>query len=180
MKTNQLQHTRVVLKDGTTYLAAWSQTFDTSPALGEIISFPAHVGNLEHLESFRSRGRVSKVEASSGRAGGTIELQAEARSGFRRGLVLNSGFIPNSLRMDAERRVRYVLSDTRVIWEESMEPIAVLRISDSGNLPVGTLQDAQGSRSEVPSEQQLRSARITLEAQLRQMLTRSREVLAHF
>ncbi|MDB6078765.1 MAG: hypothetical protein JWO82_2512 [Akkermansiaceae bacterium] len=180
MKTNQLQQTRVILKDGATYLAAWSQNFEAPPAIGDTISFPPHVGNLEHLESFRSRGKVNKVETGSDLKSFMVELEAEPRSGFRRGVVLNSGFVPNSLRMDAERRVRYALPDTRVIWEESMEPVAVLRISDSGNLPAGTLKDAQRSRSEAPLERQIRSVKTTLEAQLRQMLTRSREVLAHF
>jgi hypothetical protein len=181
MKTTESSHeTRVILKDGATYLGTWSQDFDTAPTVGDKVAFPSHVGRLEHLQAFRSGGRVTKVQKGKGLRESFIEIEAEPMKGFRRSVTLNSGFIPRERRMDAERQVRQSFPDSRVIWEESMEPSAVLRISDTKNLPAGTLEDAQRSRGETLAGKDSRSAWGTLESQLREMLMHSREVLAHF
>lgn len=177
--TERTLETRVILKDGAKYLATWSQNFDEVPTVGERVSFPGHVGNLDHLQAYQPLATVAKVQRGKGVRDSYVELQAESVRRFMRSVTLNSGFIPGRQRMDAERQVRQLLPDVRIVWQEGMQPSAVLRMTDLNDFPEDSRSDAQRPRGDTYGERESRVSKVTLEAQLRRMLDRTREAIAH-
>ena len=176
----QSYESRVILKTGSTYLAAWSQKFSQLPEEGDDFTFPSHVMRLSQLKRYKGQATVRKVQAGKDNELSFIELEAEPSRSFGRVVRLNSSFIPFTLHMDAERIVRQADPNTRLIWQRGIDPVAILDISEPKDFQAVSPEDAHRSRGETQGVAGPRLSRVTLEAQLRQMLTRSREVLAHF
>lgn len=171
--TERSREARVILKDGATYLATWTQNFRSLPLPGEEIRFPGHVSDLGHLSRFRTKAKVVRVQDGDGVRHSFIEMEAEPKAGYQRAVTLNAGMIPASYRMDAERIVRQGVPDTRIIWEDSLEPSAVLRMRTSSGVPT----TGPGSRPSGvgPGDPDQRAARKQMENRLRQLVARSRQ-----
>ncbi|NQX02915.1 hypothetical protein HQ447_19835 [bacterium] len=131
----------VLLKDGRTQLASWSQDFESLPTVGDRIQVAGRHG----LAGYGDQATISLVFANSDKGQHRIEAQAECElADHERPVVfLNSALFSEDRRPAAEECLRHELHVPLIHWEESPEPKAVLRLHENrGKLPVplATLQ----------------------------------------
>jgi hypothetical protein len=130
MNTNtHSQQAAVVLKDGYTHLAAWTQTFQQSPTIGESLEIPPQL--QEQLTGYETRALVSRIQRRDNR----LELvEAEAvcliKTPDRPMIVINSDRIREELRPAAEAHIRSTLRFPLIRWETSPLPDPVVRFHD--------------------------------------------------
>jgi hypothetical protein len=119
----------VVLKDGHTHLAAWTQSFDNRPTLGEILEIPTRF--QADLAGYEPRAVVSRIELRAPHPD-RIDLEATCRlkTQDRPVIVINSARIRESLRGAAEAHVRSSLRFPLISWESSTAPDPVVRFHD--------------------------------------------------
>jgi hypothetical protein len=139
---NQINYL-VVLKDGKSELATWSQDPSGRPTVGERIQIPAAV--LAAITGFGPSGNVTKVEIDQRNHAGRIEVEAESTTSIelRPVLTLNASLIPENLRQLVESHLRAGLESPVLEWEESFDSKPIVRVHQlKGGLqtPLETLQ----------------------------------------
>ena len=130
MKTNPPNtQTFVILKDGGAQLAAWTQSFDQRPTLGESLEIPADLHT--DLAGYEPHALVSRIELRSPLPD-QIDLEASCRiQKFERTIiVINSSLICDSMRGDVEAYVRSKLQFPLIYWDSSTDSYPVVRFYD--------------------------------------------------
>jgi hypothetical protein len=130
----------VLLKDGRTQLACWSQDFESLPTVGDRIE----VAGRHAIPGYGDQATISLVFADPG-GSPRIEAQAECElPDYERPVVfLNSALFPEDRRAAAEECLRSELYLPLIHWEESPEPKAILRLHENKcklPVPLATLQ----------------------------------------
>lgn len=131
MNTTHTRTAKVVLKDGRTTLATWSQEFEKPPTIGDSISIATSW--KDPLPGFTEQARVSKIELDTKTGRHRIEAEVIATTRQRPVVFLNTHRIPENLRSKVEEYVRTQIPVALPSWEESPEPVAILRVHENGH-----------------------------------------------
>jgi hypothetical protein len=131
MNPSNIQTATVVLKDGRTTLATWSQEFEKPPTIGDSISIAAWW--KAPLPGFTEQARVSKIELDTKTRQHRVEAEVIATTRQRPVVFLNSHRIPEELRGKVETYIRTEIPVALPSWEESTEPVAILRVHENGH-----------------------------------------------
>lgn len=125
----QNQQAAVVLKDGHSQLATWTQAFDLRPTIGERVEIPDRF--KADLDGYEMQAVVTRVELRDPLPD-RIDLEAKCLTQFqdRPVIVLNSDRIRISMHQAAEVRLRATLRHPIITWESSTHPDPVVRFHD--------------------------------------------------
>jgi hypothetical protein len=135
---------QIVVKDGKSKIADWTQEFEHTPIVRERIKIPENVAHT--LEGYETDAIVSMVEMvqSTGEfrivAAATCNLATDQRPV----VTLNASLIPERIRQEVEDHVRRQLDLPVLEWEESAETAPIIRLhpfNSHPRTPLDTLQD---------------------------------------
>ena len=134
MKTNNKTNiTHIILKDGFSTLASWTQQFDKEPTIGETISISGQWS--DPLPGYGDRATVRKIELNTK----TNELHIEVepllhqKESSRPVVALNADLIPERVRPAVESYLRDHLDMPLLDWEQSRELEPILRFHENGS-----------------------------------------------
>lgn len=142
MKTDN-QNYHIVLKDGKSRIADWTQDFESQPTLGDRITLPASVNSID--TGYLREAIVSRVEIGAPAGGRTIEAHAESSipAARRTVVTLNRSLIPERVREVVEARIRKLVQLPIFEWEESFGSNPIIRLHQfhtHGDTVLTTLQ----------------------------------------
>ena|SRR6478672_11207992 len=141
MKTKSIN--KIVIRDGKTRLAEWTQEFEHRPTVGDRITFPENVART--LQGYRPEAAVCLVEMDQNTGDFQIIVDAECNvPADQRPLVtLNASLLPKRIHQRVENHVRQRLDLPVLEWEESNETTPIVRLHPFKNqlkTPLATLQ----------------------------------------
>ncbi|MEO7098910.1 MAG: hypothetical protein ABI162_06080 [Luteolibacter sp.] len=141
---------QIVVQDGKSRIANWTQEFDHLPTVGDRLRIPEDVAKT--LEGYQSEAVVSQVEMDQNT--GDFKIMADAgcnvAPGKRPLVILNASLLPERIHNEVENHVRQRLELPMIEWEESSETTPIIH--------------------PFPSDSQLRTPLNTLQGELRGML----------
>ncbi|MFT3991602.1 MAG: hypothetical protein QM680_09350 [Luteolibacter sp.] len=123
------------LKDGHATLAAWKQSIEKFPTIGETIALDETV--RKNTPGYAESANVVQVDYDSKTSETTVTLEARPndKKQERPVVFLNSNYIPESLHGAAEERVRNAFELPLVEWVGSYEAKPVTQVH--GTAPDG-------------------------------------------
>jgi len=141
MKTKTIS--QIVLKDGKSTIASWTQDFEHRPTVGERIRIPDDL--VRTLEGYDAHATVSMEEMvlDSGDVVIVAEAACKLPAARRPVVTLNASLLPVRIRKEVEAHLRRRLDFPILDWEESSmtEPIVRLHPFKSQlKTPLDTLQ----------------------------------------
>lgn len=144
---NTKSNDQIVVKDGKSKIACWTQEFEHLPTVGDRLKLPEDVAKT--LAGYHAEGTVALVEKDHNTGDFRIEVAAECDLAIdQRPLVtLNASLLPERIHCDVEDHVKKRLDLPVLEWEESSltEPIIRLHPFKSHlKTPLDTLQHELG------------------------------------
>lgn len=135
--------TQVVVKDGKSKIATWTQDFEHRPTVGDRIRIPDDVARS--LVGYDSDTTVSLEEMDQATGQFTIVADAtcDLATDQRPVVTLNASLLPERIHKQVEDHVRSRLDLPVLEWEESSETSPVIRLhpyKSSPKTPLDTLQ----------------------------------------
>ncbi|MES2923519.1 MAG: hypothetical protein V4819_18330 [Verrucomicrobiota bacterium] len=142
MKTKPLD--QIVVKDGKTTIATWTQEFEHRPTVGDRIRIPENVAQA--LVGYQPEATVSQLGMDQNTGDVQIVLDANcSMAADQRPLVtLNASLLPERIRQQVEDHVRQRLDGPVLLWEESSATSPIIRLhpfKSSLKTPQETLQN---------------------------------------
>lgn len=134
---------QIVLKDGKSKIAAWTQEFEHRPTVGDRIRIPDDV--VRTLEGYDTEATVSMEEMvlNSGDLLIVADAACKVPANHRPVVTLNASLLPERIRKEVEGHVRRRLDMPVLDWEESSEIMPVIRfhpLKSQPKTPLDTLQ----------------------------------------
>ncbi len=148
MKTKSNQ--QIVVIDGKSNIASWTQDFEHPPTVGDRIRFPEDVA--KSLKGYAPEATISLVELNQNTGDAVIAVDAECNlpADQRPSVTLNSSLLPERIHREVENHVRQRLELPLIEWERSSETTPILRLH--------------------PFKSQLKTPLTTLQRELREIL----------
>lgn len=142
-KSNDL----IVVKDGKSKIASWTQEFEHRPTVGDRLRIPEDVAKT--LPGYHAEATVSLVEKDYNTGDCTIDLEAECdlATDQRPLVTLNASLLPERSRREVEDHVRRRLVLPVLEWEESSATEPIIRLhpfKSQLKTPLDTLQHELG------------------------------------
>lgn len=141
MKTKTM--TQIVVKDGKSNIASWTQEFEHRPTVGERVGIPDDVARA--LEGYEAEAVVALEQMDQNT--GDFLIVADAKCNLatdqRAVVTLNASLLPERIHKDVEDHVRRRLELPVIEWEESSETTPVIRLhpfKSNPKTPLDTLQ----------------------------------------
>lgn len=148
MKTST--NIQIVVKDGKSKIAQWTQQFEHCPTVGDRVRIPENMADT--LQGYDREATVSLVEMDQNT--GNLVISAEAACKLpadQRPLVtLNASLLPQRIHSQVENHLRRRLELPVLEWEESTHTAPIIRLH--------------------PFKSQLRTPLETLQSELREIL----------
>ncbi|WP_348223636.1 hypothetical protein [Luteolibacter sp.] len=141
MKTKSMN--QIVVKDGKSKIANWTQEFEHRPTVGDRVGIPADVAKA--LKGYQSEATVSLVEMDQQTGDFHIVLEAECNlpADQRPVVTLNASLLPDRIHDQVENLVRQRLEMPVLEWEDSSETTPIIRFhpfQSQPRTPLATLQ----------------------------------------
>jgi hypothetical protein len=142
--------TQIVVKDGSSKIANWTQEFAHRPTVGDKIRIPDDVART--LEGYDSEATISleEIDRSTGEFRITADAECNLPTNQRPVVTLNASLLPERIRKEVEDHVRLRLDLPLLEWEESSVTTPIIRLH--------------------PFKSQLKTPPDTLQHELREML----------
>lgn len=120
--------TQMIVKDGSSKIANWTQEFANRPTVGDRIRIPEEVART--LEGYDSEATISLEEID--RITGEFRIIADAECSLpanqRPVVTLNASLLPARIRKEVEDHVRRRLDLPLLEWEESSVTTPITRL----------------------------------------------------
>jgi hypothetical protein len=151
MKTKTI--TQVVVKDGRSNIASWTQEFEHRPTVGDRIRIPDNVART--LDGYEPEAVISmeEIDQSTGDFRIIAEAQCSLAIDQRPVVTLNASLLPQRIHKEVENHVRHRLDLPVLMWEEGSATVPIIRLH--------------------PFKSQLRTPLDTLQRELRVILDRA-------
>ncbi len=140
---------QIVLKDGKSKIAGWTQDFEHRPTVGDRIRIPDDV--VRSLEGYDAEATISMEEMAL--TTGDVLIVADAvcklPPDHRPVVTLNASLLPERIRNEVEAHVRRRLEMPVLDWEESSETVPVVRFHPLKSQPKTSLDTLQRELREI-------------------------------
>lgn len=146
---NTKNHTQIVVKDGSSKIAGWTQEFEHCPTVGERIRIPDDVART--LGGYDPEAVVSLEEKDQHT--GEFRIVADASCSLptdqRPVVTLNASLLPERIRKEVEDHVRRRLDLPVLEWEDSTATTPIIRLHPFRSQPKTPLDTLQGELREI-------------------------------
>jgi hypothetical protein len=120
--------TQIVVKDGRSKIANWTQEFAHRPTVGDRIRIPDDVART--LKGYDSEATISleEIDRSTGEFRIIADAECSLPTNQRPVVTLNASLLPERIRKQVEDHVRLRLDLPLLEWEESTVTTPIIRL----------------------------------------------------
>lgn len=137
------------LKDGQSLLTSWKQYVNKVPTIGDSIGLDDSA--KQHHADYESTAKVVQIDydAKSSETSVILEASPKQKELSRTVVFLNSNFIPENLRGEAEERVRGAFNLPLIEWVNSYESKPVPQVHQLQDSEADSLESLQSDLREL-------------------------------